>query len=105
MCPTVVTKAGVPVLALGATGGRRIPNTVFDVLLGRLVEGLSLAEAVKAPRLHTEGEKTVTMEASWPAAEAKRLEEVGYQVRRGPCASLNAIERDPISRTVRSAAR
>jgi gamma-glutamyltranspeptidase/glutathione hydrolase len=105
MCPTVVTKGGRAVLALGATGGRRIPNTVFDVLLGRVVEGLSLAEAVKAPRLHTEGEKAVTVEASWPAAEVKRLEEVGYQVRRGPAAALNAIERDPVSGIIRSTAR
>src|SRR5439155_11577341 len=28
MCPTVVTRGGKPVLALGATGGRRIPNTL-----------------------------------------------------------------------------
>ena len=105
MCPTVVTRAGRPVLALGAVGGRRIPNTVFDVLLARVAEGRPLAEAVKAPRLHTEGEKVVTVEAGWPAAEVKRLEEVGYQVRRGPAASLNAIERDAASGAVRAAAR
>lgn len=105
MCPAVVTKDGVPLLALGATGGRRIPNTVFDVLVGRYVEGRSLAEAVKAPRMHTEGETTVTVEASWPSAEVKRFEEAGYQVRRGPAASLNAIEREAKSGTVSAVAR
>src|SRR5262249_46857979 len=48
MCPTVVTKGGKPVLALGATGGRRIPNTLYDVLSYRLGEGRELADAVKA---------------------------------------------------------
>src|SRR5205814_93113 len=32
MCPTIVLKGGVPVVALGARGGRRIPNAVFEVL-------------------------------------------------------------------------
>ncbi|MFO0881815.1 MAG: gamma-glutamyltransferase [Gemmataceae bacterium] len=105
MCPTVVTKDGEPVLALGASGGRRIPNAVFDVLLGRLAEGMPLAEAVKAPRLHTEGEAALAAEPGWPDSEAKRLREVGYSVTRGPGAVLNAIERDGRSGTVVVAAR
>jgi gamma-glutamyltranspeptidase/glutathione hydrolase len=105
MCPTVVTRDGTPILALGAAGGRRIPNTVFDVLLGRIAEGRTLADAVKAPRLHTEGDKTVAVEKTWPAHVVKRLNEVGYTVRTGGGAALNAIERDPESGAIRSAAR
>src|SRR5262249_17806349 len=105
MCPTIVTRDGQPILALGATGGRRIPNTVFDVLLARLVEGRSLDEAVRAPRLHTEGGKEVTVEAAWPADAVKRFKEVGYTVRNAPSARLNAIERDPVSGLLRSAVR
>jgi len=95
MCPTVVTRDGRPVLALGGTGGRRIPNTVFDVLVARLAERRRLEEAVAAPRVHTEGGTEVTMESAWPAVEGQRLKEVGYTVRSGPGAVLNAIERDP----------
>jgi gamma-glutamyltranspeptidase/glutathione hydrolase len=105
MCPTVVTRDGRSVLALGATGGRRIPNTVFDVLLARLGEGRSLEEAVKAPRMHTEGGKEVTLEPAWPAVEGQRLKEVGYTVRSGPGAVLNAIERDPATGMLWHAAR
>src|SRR6185295_13243663 len=36
MCPTIVTRDGRPVLAIGATGGRRIPNTMFDVLVNHI---------------------------------------------------------------------
>jgi gamma-glutamyltranspeptidase/glutathione hydrolase len=105
MCPTVVTRDGRPILALGAAGGRRIPNTIFQVLLARVGEGQTLADAVAGPRLHTEGDKTVAMEKSWPADDVKRLKEVGYTVRAGGAAVLNAIERDPVSGTIRSAAR
>jgi gamma-glutamyltranspeptidase/glutathione hydrolase len=105
MCPTVVTRDGVPVLAVGATGGRRIPNTVFDVLAYRLGEGRELADAVKAPRAHTEGDLALTLENTWPAAVVERFERAGYAVRTGVGANLNVIERDPKSGELRSAAR
>lgn len=105
MCPTVVTRGGKPVLALGATGGRRIPNTLYDVLSYRIGEGRELADAVKAPRLHTEGDLTLSLEAAWPAATTEHFKNVGYSVKTGPGASLNAIDRDPATGAVRSAAR
>ena len=105
MCPTIVTKDGKPVLALGATGGRRIPNTLFDLLSYRIGEGRALAEAVKAPRLHTEGARNLALEASWPRAVVDHFKRVGYMVRTGGGASLSAIERDPASGELQSAAR
>jgi gamma-glutamyltranspeptidase/glutathione hydrolase len=105
MCPTVVTRDGVPVLAVGATGGRRIPNTLFDVLTYHVGEDRSLAEAVKAPRVYTEGGLALTLEKTWPAAVVERFERAGYAVRTGVGANLNAIERDPLTKELRSAAR
>ena len=94
MCPTVVTRDDTPVLALGATGGRKIPNTVFDVLVYRVGEGKSLAEAAKAPRVHTEGDLNLQLEAAWPAAVKDRFKEAGYAVKTGAGAFASAIERD-----------
>ena len=105
MCPAVVTKGGKPVLALGATGGRRIPNTVFDVLAYHLGERRGLADAVKAPRVHTEGELALALEAAWPAAVADHFKKVGYDVKAGPGATLSAIERDPATGAARAASR
>jgi gamma-glutamyltranspeptidase / glutathione hydrolase len=105
MCPTVVTRQGQPVLALGAIGGRRIPNTVFDVLAYRLGQNLPIADAVQAPRVHTEGDPAVRLEAAWPPAVVDHLKRVGYTVKTGPGATLNAIERDPSSRVLTAAAR
>ena len=105
MCPTVVTKDGKPVLALGATGGRRIVNAVFDVLAYRLGQSLPLADAVKAPRVHTEGDTVLSLEATWPATVTDHLKTVGYDLKTGPGASLNALERDPVTGALRAAAR
>jgi gamma-glutamyltranspeptidase / glutathione hydrolase len=105
MCPTVVTRDGAPVLALGATGGRRIVNTVFDVLAYRLGEGKPVAEAVKSPRVHTEGDLELTLEKDWPTGVVERFKEIGYAVKAGGAATASAVERDPKTGTLQGARR
>jgi len=105
MCPTIVTRDGKPVLGLGATGGRRIPNTVFEILVNRVGRALPLDEAVKAPRMHTEGGTALTLEAGWPEEHVKYLKAIGYEIKVGPGASLKAIERDPGTAVLRQAVR
>jgi gamma-glutamyltranspeptidase/glutathione hydrolase len=105
MCPTVVTKDGKPLLALGAVGGRKIPNTVFDVLTYRLGQGQKLSEAVRSPRLHTIGDLALVCESTWPKSATDRFATLGYTVRTGTAASLSALERDGASGSLESAAR
>ena len=78
----------------GATGGRRIPNTLFDVLVNLVGLERPLADAVQAPRMHTEGALDLSLTAGWPAADQEYLKKVGYAVKAGPAALLNAIARD-----------
>jgi gamma-glutamyltranspeptidase/glutathione hydrolase len=52
MTPVIVVKDGKPVLVTGSPGGRTIINTVLCVTLNVLEHGLTLREAVYAPRLH-----------------------------------------------------
>jgi len=94
MCPCIVMKDGRPVIALGAVGGRRIPNTLCDVLIGRVGYGLPLAEAVQAPRLHTQGDLNLNLTQKWSAEVRDYLKKVGYAVKPGAGAVLNAIERN-----------
>jgi gamma-glutamyltranspeptidase/glutathione hydrolase len=105
MCPTVVLRGGRPVLAVGATGGRRIPNTLIDVLARYVGRDRSMEEAVAAPRLHTEGGLDLTMEAKWPEAARVYLEKVGYRIKTGPGATVQAVSFDPQSGACRSATR
>jgi gamma-glutamyltranspeptidase/glutathione hydrolase len=48
--PTIVTREGEPLLALGSPGGSTIPGTVLQVMLERLDLGQSLPEAIARPR-------------------------------------------------------
>ena len=52
MSPAIVTHDGRVVLVTGSPGGRTIPNTVIDVVLGVTAFGQSARNAVSAPRMH-----------------------------------------------------
>jgi gamma-glutamyltranspeptidase/glutathione hydrolase len=94
MCPTVVLRDGRPVAALGARGGRKIPNALFAVLAEFVGRGRSPEDALAAPRLHTEGALAVQLEQAWPDAEAGRLKEAGYTVTRAASAVVSAVWAD-----------
>ncbi|WP_283138393.1 gamma-glutamyltransferase [Rhizohabitans arisaemae] len=50
MSPTIVLKDGRPFLAVGTPGGSTIITTVLQILLNRVDFGMSLPEALAAPR-------------------------------------------------------
>jgi gamma-glutamyltranspeptidase/glutathione hydrolase len=52
MTPTIVLKDGKPRLILGAPGGSTIITTVLHILTNCLDFGMTIEEAVKAPRFH-----------------------------------------------------
>ncbi len=95
MCPSIVLKGGKPALAIGAVGGRRIPNAVFEVLLTLIADGSSLQEAATEPRLHTEGGLELYAEPGRPAAEIKYLQQVGYIIKPPRPSFLSAVQIDP----------
>lgn len=100
MCPTIVLRDGVPVLAIGAAGGRKIPNSVFDVLAHYVGRGMPLAEALAAPRLHSEGGLEVSVDPRAPEEVVKYLEPIGYKIRRQGGANVSAASYDPVSGAV-----
>ncbi len=98
MCPTIVLRKGIPVAALGGASGRKIPNSVFEVLLQYVGRGLSLEEAVAAPRLHTEGDLQILVEERWPKEQVEQWKKIGYTVGVGPSARISAVSFDPHSK-------
>jgi gamma-glutamyltranspeptidase/glutathione hydrolase len=52
MTPTIVLKNGKPVLVVGTPGGSRIITTVLEILVNVIDHGMSLQEAIDAPRIH-----------------------------------------------------
>lgn len=78
MAPTIVTRDGRIVLAIGSPGARRIVTALGQVLLHYLDSDKSLNDAVHSPRLHTEGG---TLHIEGDLGHASELEKLGYQVK------------------------
>ena len=52
MAPVILSKDGKLFMVSGSPGGRTIPNTVLDVVLGVTAFHMTVRQAVDAPRLH-----------------------------------------------------
>jgi len=55
MTPTIVIENGVPLMAVGGSGGVRIATGVTQATLARLVFDLDPNACVSSPRIHTQG--------------------------------------------------
>ncbi len=95
MSPTIVAKAGRPVLVLGSPGGRTIINTVLGIIINHLVHGLPIQDAVDAPRLHHQWlpDKLLVEAGTLSASTRAALEKMGHLVeqRSGKQGSAMAI--------------
>jgi gamma-glutamyltranspeptidase/glutathione hydrolase len=52
MTPSILLENGKPVLVVGTPGGSRITTTVLQVIVNVVDNGMSLQEAIDAPRIH-----------------------------------------------------
>jgi gamma-glutamyltranspeptidase/glutathione hydrolase len=52
MTPTIVTKDGKLVMVVGTPGGSRIPSAVIETISNVVDFGMTVTEAVNAPRIH-----------------------------------------------------
>jgi len=80
MAPTIVLRHGTPLLALGTPGGPTIITTVLQVLLNRLAFGMSLPDAVAAPRASQLNLPVTLTETEFVnSAAAARLRALGHE--------------------------
>jgi gamma-glutamyltranspeptidase/glutathione hydrolase len=99
MAPTVVRRDGQIVLALGSAGSNRIRSAILQTVVRVLEQGLPVAAAVRAPRLHFE-QGLVQAEPGVDEAALARMEAAGRAVARRPSLNLffggvQAVARDP----------
>jgi gamma-glutamyltranspeptidase/glutathione hydrolase len=52
MSPTIVTRDGKPFMVIGSPGGARIITITLEAILNVIDHGMTLQEAIDAPRLH-----------------------------------------------------
>ncbi|SDR76275.1 gamma-glutamyltranspeptidase / glutathione hydrolase [Friedmanniella luteola] len=92
MAPTIVTRRGRPVLALGSPGGSTIITTVLQTLVNRVDLGLTLPEAVAAPRASHRNNATVSAEQAFIDRYGPALSAVGYTFTPSGAAGTSAAE-------------
>jgi gamma-glutamyltranspeptidase / glutathione hydrolase len=80
LAPTIATRAGRPVLALGTPGSYGICQTQAQVLVQHLDFGLPLQQAIEAPRARIWDGRRVTAEGRLPAATLEALRQRGHAV-------------------------
>ena len=95
IAPTVVTRDGEVVMALGAAGGIRILSAIVQTIVRYIDQGYDPATAVALPRVHPERgetdkgeritylEKTyleMTPERGWPVTVSNELQAAGFEV-------------------------
>jgi gamma-glutamyltranspeptidase/glutathione hydrolase len=97
MSPTIVTKDGKVVLVTGSPGGRTIINTVHQIVLNTVAFGMSVREAVDAPRLHHQWlPDGIWIENTAPDSTVAGLERLGHRVSRaGRIGDGHSIAVDP----------
>lgn len=103
MSPTIVRDSqGRNLISIGSQGGPKITTSVFLSLFNRLRFGMSLPDAVQAPRFHHQWKPAALMierGAGFSSDTRSKLSAMGYTLEEiAVSAKLNAVERFPNGR-------
>jgi gamma-glutamyltranspeptidase / glutathione hydrolase len=84
MSPTILFKDGKPFAAFGSPGGSTIINSVFQITLNLIDHGMSIQEAIDAPRISSTTTNplgaSVSREAGFSDAAIQGLKDLGHTV-------------------------
>lgn len=78
MSPTIVLKDGKPFMALGSPGGSTIITTVLQMVMNRIDLGMSIEEAIAAPRATQRNGANTTAEPAFISAYGPALTALGH---------------------------
>lgn len=103
--PTIVSRNGDPCFALGTPGGVRIFPVVLQALVNLIDHGMTLQEAVEAPRVWTQGQE-LEVEPAISGSVRTRLTGLGHDVREvnTVAGGMNGIACDHDTGTITGAA-
>ncbi len=95
MSPTLVSKGGAVILAMGAPGGPRIISSIFQALYRLHWRGADLDWALQAPRLHhqTLPPELVLEKGRWSADIRQNLTKRGHKVTAEWMGKVYAVQR------------
>jgi gamma-glutamyltranspeptidase / glutathione hydrolase len=79
MAPSLVLDGGRPRLVVGSAGSVRLRGAILQIVVNTAVHGMSVPDAIQAPRVHLE-EPHVHCEGGSDPAELDRLAAWGYEL-------------------------
>jgi gamma-glutamyltranspeptidase/glutathione hydrolase len=92
MTPTIVFKGKEPLAAFGSPGGATIISSVYNVMINLIDHGMTLKEAIEAPRISITSQTTIAREAGFDEAEIQKLRDLGHGIGTpGPIGNVNGI--------------
>jgi gamma-glutamyltranspeptidase/glutathione hydrolase len=92
MSPTIILEDGKPFLALGSPGGSTIITTVLQTILNRVDLGMSISEAIAAPRASQRNTAKVAAEPEFITAYGSQLAPYGHELTPAGDAFTSAAE-------------
>jgi len=84
MAPTIVFKDGSPAFTVGSPGGSTIIATVLEVIVNMIDHGMSVQEAIDAPRFFSSSYPIVSWEEGIPESTILKLESMGHRFDSSP---------------------
>jgi len=93
MSPSILFKDGTPIAAYGSPGGATIINTVLNITLDLIDHGMTIQQAIDAPRISvTSAGGFVSREAGFSDAAIAGLQALGHSVGSpAPIGSVQAV--------------
>jgi len=84
MGPLIIFKKEEPFLVLGSPGGTRIFSSLTQIIINIIEFGMSLDEAIEAPRFFSFSEQgkagSISLESRFPAQTLETLKRIGHEV-------------------------
>lgn len=77
--PTLISRGGRPLAALGAPGGRKLISAVMQVIVNLIDFGMGPQDSVSAPRIHCEG-REVSVDSRFDSSLIDGLREMGHAI-------------------------
>ncbi len=106
MTPTIILKGKKIIMVVGSRGGPRIITSTLEAILNTLVYGMTIQQAVNAPRFHHQWmPDTIYVEPNTFSASTKdALSEMGYQLTLSePWGAVEAIYINPKTNKIEGA--
>jgi gamma-glutamyltranspeptidase/glutathione hydrolase len=79
--PTIVLADGKPYIVLGSAGSSRIPGSLIQTIVNVVDFGMTLKEAIDAPRIFLHGSELRIEAVGASASAVKAFESLGYRVK------------------------